>query len=124
MRSELDGLRFRLYWLPEKDLWPPRSPFRGLKSLFSSLVAVAALCELAYLAFGRHGRFWLLGAAVIGPSLIYMVTHVDPRYRYPTFGLCTLMGIDFLGSLLLLIAKRVSGWILLSRPEGRTNKRA
>jgi hypothetical protein len=117
----LTMLRFRLYWFPTTDLWyPGGAPSRGLKATIIGsaglkatiigLISAAALLHLAYLAVARHDRAWLLTAAVVGPSLIYMVTHVSLRYRYLTFGLCTLLAFDFLGSVWCSIARRMEGW--------------
>lgn len=34
-------------------------------------------------------------AALFGPSLIYMITHINARYSYPVFELCVLLTADF-----------------------------
>jgi len=93
---QLTLTRFRLYWFPSADMWPPESSANRLKSTLNSFFGAAALLGLARLAVAGHPRAWLLAAAAIGPSLIYMVTHVDTRYRYPTFGLCVLLSFDLL----------------------------
>jgi hypothetical protein len=111
---KLTTLRFRLYWFPTVDSWSSKSSARGFKSMVFSFIGAAALLNLAYLAVTKHPRSWLLAAAVIGPSLIYMATHVDPRYRYPTFGLCTLLAFDLVASARCIIAGR------LKRPMGTT----
>jgi hypothetical protein len=91
--------RFRLFWFPPSRLWVSSSRGRGLKAASFSLIALLALLELARLARARHDRAWLLAAAVSGPSIVYLLTHVDPRYRYPVFALTTLLALDFVLSL-------------------------
>jgi hypothetical protein len=88
--------RFRLFWFPTKDAWPRSSAKSLYKSLIFSLIGLWMFGELFELLLFRHPTRWLLAAAVIGPSLIYMVTHADPRYRYPVFGLSTLLACSFL----------------------------
>jgi hypothetical protein len=92
---ELTLARFRYFWFPPEDEWPRSSNLRLYKSLFFSLIGLWMFGELMVLILSRHPRAWLLAAVVIGPSLIYMVTHADPRYRYPIFGLSTLLACNF-----------------------------
>jgi hypothetical protein len=88
--------RFRLFWLPSADLWAAQTSVVKLKAGLMDFISIAALLDLIWLVNSKNKRAWLFGAALIGPSLIYMVTHVDPRYRYPTFALSTLLAVDFL----------------------------
>ncbi len=108
--------RFRLFWFPPTTMWDEGSSAGRFKSIAISLVGAGALLNLMYLALTKHPRAWLLGAAAIGPSLIYMVTHVDLRYRYPTFGLCMLLSFDLLASVLCSIAGRLRRAIGFGQP--------
>jgi len=90
--------RTRHYWFPKSDMWSPRTTARHLKSLIYGLVGAGALLNLVYLAATKHDRTWLFAAALIGPSLVYLMTHIHPRYCYPTFGICTLLAFDLLES--------------------------
>ncbi|HKX27553.1 MAG TPA: hypothetical protein VJ302_07670 [Blastocatellia bacterium] len=92
---ELTLARFRFFWFPPEDEWPRSSNLRLYKSLFFSLIGLWMFGELTVLILSRHPRAWLLACFVIGPSLIYMVTHADPRYRYPVFGLSALLACHF-----------------------------
>ncbi len=87
--------RIRLFWFPSSDLWSPSSPGRVLKSLAFSITAAAAWGNLIRLMLMRNPYRWLWLSALIGPSLSYAITHVDPRYRYPIFGLTILLACDF-----------------------------
>lgn len=102
--AALTVARFRLYWFPPPDLWSPSSPGRWLKSGFGTVTGLASLCALIVLAVSRHTSAGILAGAVLGPSLPYLVTHVDPRYRYPVYGLTTLLAVDLL---LRLLGRRV-----------------
>jgi hypothetical protein len=93
---ELTLNRFRLFWFTPKDAWTRTSPYRGLKSLIFCLIALWMFGELIELYLFQHPYKWLLVFAALGPSIIYIITHSDPRYRYPIFGLSTLLAFNFL----------------------------
>jgi hypothetical protein len=92
---ELSLRRFRLFWFPTVDLWSTTSAGRGFKAAVFSVIGVLALAELVWLLVNRHRHAALLFCAALGPSIPYIVTHVDPRYRYPVFGLTTLLAACF-----------------------------
>jgi len=87
--------RFRLFWFPPPDEWAPSSSARLFKSLLFCLIGVGMFCELFRLGALRHSTRWLLAAAVFGPTITYMITHVDPKFRYPIFGMSTLLACNF-----------------------------
>jgi len=101
---ELTGRRFRLFWFPPADMWAPSSPGRDLKVVVFSLIGFAALIDLVYLIVILHDRALLLIGTVIGSSLIYMLTHVDLRYRYPVFSLTSLLAFH----LVWCVSKKVT----------------
>jgi hypothetical protein len=84
--------RFRLFWFPPADLWDGTTPrIDQLKALCFSLFALGMFGEMIFLICKRHASRWLWPAVVLGPSLVYLVTHVDARYRYPVFTLSALL---------------------------------
>jgi len=87
----LTAHRFQYYWFPGPDMWSPNAPGRLFKACAYCLIGCGTLAALTYMFCAGHPYRWLVAAAVIGPSLVYMVTHVDPRYRQPTFGLSVLL---------------------------------
>lgn len=92
---ELTLIRLRLFWFPDWDTFAsgPIAPFRvGIAWLLNA----GALANLAYSIFTGRRHAWLLAASLIGPSLVYVVTHVDERYRYPTYALSALLAFDLL----------------------------
>jgi hypothetical protein len=103
----LTGRRFCLFWFPPPELWGQDSPGRNAKAAVFTLIGFGALAALVGLVLLGNRRSWLLAGAVIGPSLIYLVTHVDTRYRYPIFALTTLLSAHLLFSVLSPVAKRL-----------------
>jgi hypothetical protein len=91
--------RFRHFWFPSTALWAEGSTMRGLKSVIMSVIGIAALLGLIRLLVVRQDQSWLIAAAMLGPSLIYMITHVDVRYRYPISGLSTLVAVSLADAL-------------------------
>jgi hypothetical protein len=66
-----------------------------LKAFVYNLFALGMFAELACLFATRHPFRYLWLGALLGPSLIYLVTHVDGRYRYPVFALSALACCSF-----------------------------
>jgi hypothetical protein len=87
--------RVRLFWFPPPDLWTNSRPVCLLKTVFYNVFALCMFAELLFLFVTRHSTRFLWLGAVLGPSLIYLVTHVDARYRYPVFALSALLGCSF-----------------------------
>ena len=85
--------RFRLYWVSSPELWSARDGIRAFKAVVFGSIGLAALLALAGTFFVRHRYRWLLLAALLGASSVYMVTFVDPRYRYPTFGVSAMLAM-------------------------------
>jgi hypothetical protein len=56
--------------------------------------ALLAFAGLVWMVVRRQRYAWILVSAVIGPSVLYVITHVDPRHRYVVFGLTTLVAAD------------------------------
>jgi hypothetical protein len=99
--------RFRLFWFPPTDLWDATAPrINVLKAVCYSLFAFGMFGEMVFLIFSRHAGRWLWPAAVLGPTLAYLVTHVDARYRYPVFALSALLCCGFA----LRIVRRLGAW--------------
>lgn len=94
---EFIGLCFRrlqIFWFPPEDMWDPCTGWRRLRPWFFSLVSVGAIAGLLRLFWIRHPYRWLLFGSLVGPTLAYLITHVDMRYRYPIIGLSVLLGCD------------------------------
>jgi hypothetical protein len=87
--------RFRWYWFPSSSMWPTWAPFREATALSYWPFGLGCLLGVASLVRQRHPHRWFVVAAVFGPSLAYMVTHVDPRYRYPTLALSALIACHY-----------------------------
>ena len=83
--------RCLLYWFPPAELWGTVTPVAIFKSVIIRVITATAVFSLGWLLYSGHDRAWLITAALIGPSLPYMVTHVDIRYRYPITALSMLL---------------------------------
>jgi len=55
------------------------------------------------LFLNRHPQRWPLTLALLAPSLVYLVTHVNVRYRYSSLWLMALIGGYAITSLLARI---------------------
>ncbi len=97
--AALTAHRFRLFWLPPADMWAPVTPLAGLRSLLLMATALGAFAGALWLAVAGNSYRWLLLSALIGPSLIYYIVHVNFRYRYPIWALSVLLCCQFLGML-------------------------
>jgi hypothetical protein len=87
--------RFRLFWFPPPDVWTNSRSVCLLKAVFYNAFALCMFAEIIFLFVTRHATRFLWLGAVLGPSLVYLVTHVDARYRYPVFALSALLGCSF-----------------------------
>jgi hypothetical protein len=88
----LTARRWLTYWLPLAASAAPLATAVILKDCAFTVVGSGSLVGLVWAFVAGHRYRWLFLATLAGPSLIYMVTHVDPRYRYSTFLLMVLMG--------------------------------
>jgi hypothetical protein len=88
--------RFLIYFAPPVSFWKPSDPLRHFKAIFLSLIAFAALVELGRLLYLKHSTGLLFASAIFGSSLIYFITHVEIRYRYPIFALLVLLTCNLL----------------------------
>jgi hypothetical protein len=83
-----------LFWgLPAK-LWSPAAVRPSNTALLEMAVRAAALLGLARLVARRRTEGAVLAAGLLGASLVYLVTHVDLRYRFPVQGLLCLLACD------------------------------
>jgi hypothetical protein len=86
--------RVRLFWLPPSDLWSPSTGARQLRAATQGLLTLGLLVGLTFAFVRRASARWLLLAAAVGPSLLYYVTHVNPRYSYPVLWVTALLCWD------------------------------
>ena len=101
----LTAQRARLFWLPSRSLWSPASPGASLKAVFAVSTAVLAFAGLLWMVGTGQRHAWILVSAVIGPSVLYAITHVDPRHRYVVYGLTTLVAADVCHRLAILLSR-------------------
>jgi hypothetical protein len=92
--------RVQIFWFPSADLWPPSTPAREMKAAIWSLTGLGTIVGLLLLLVRRHPHAVLLLSAAIGPSLVYLITHVDSRYRYPIFAVSLLLCFEAVHQLL------------------------
>jgi hypothetical protein len=99
----LTWMRFRLYWFPTfgEDVMLKRT-------LWFGALGIGSFAGILCLFWARHPYRWHYLFLLFGPSLVYMITHVNPRYRYPTLwvsALLTAYAVDAVGR---LIARRMT----------------
>jgi len=81
--AALCGKRFLLFWFPSQVMCAQARPLIG--TFIAAIFAGTAALSLAWLILTRHHYRWLLAAGLLGPSLVYLISHVLIRYRYPVF---------------------------------------
>jgi hypothetical protein len=91
--AHLTWLRFQYYWFP-----PPRPGIPVKRSLWFGLLSAGAFSGAFYLVWVRHPFRWHFLSLLLGPSLAYMVTHIDLRYRYPTLWVSAFLTAYVLGA--------------------------
>jgi hypothetical protein len=115
---ELTLARFRYFWFPPAAMFNASSPeVSALLEFKAVLVGLLSLGCFGWLAFaiwrGEPSR-WVWVVLVFAPSLSYMITHVDLRYRYPIFGftvlLCCHFVFEFLSPLAIRMFTLASRW--------------
>jgi hypothetical protein len=89
-------VRFTTFWFPSPDMWGLEGRARHFNGVVFPAVAALAFAALVMLIVIRHDYRWIFLGAVFGPTLIYMITHVDSRYRYTVFALTTLLACDLI----------------------------
>jgi hypothetical protein len=88
--------RFWFFWFPSENMWISAGVFNNLKSLILCIISIGAFCGLYRLELIKHPNSRLFIAAVFGTSILYMITHISVRYRYPILGLSVILSVDFL----------------------------
>jgi hypothetical protein len=84
--------RLAMYWFPPVRNWHPEDGARFLRSLSAWTISCACLAGIALLFWQLHRNRWPLLLVLIAPSLVYLVTHVNVRYRYSTVWTMALLG--------------------------------
>ncbi len=97
--------RAQLYFFPTPSLWPGGAAAKTAKALALSLLSLLACVSLLPLARDGLVRPAMLAAALVGPALPYLVSHIDARYRYPTHHLMLLLGAWFV---VTIVARRTA----------------
>ncbi len=98
--------RLSMYWFPPVKNWHPELGVRLPRSLAAWAISVGALVGIALLFFQRHSTRWPLLLVLVAPSLVYLVTHVNVRYRYSTVWTMALLGGYALTCLIDWLQKR------------------
>ena len=104
---QLTMYRFRNFWFPGRDIWPPDSSMRGLKSFVYTAFSVLAFLQLGWMSIKNGRQASLYAAVLFGPTISYMITHIDMRYRYPTIAICALLSCQFIVSVVRLSYTRL-----------------
>ena len=86
--------RFVLFWFPPENMWSPTISGRWIRALGFCAVGAGTWLGLGLLGWQRHPYFSLWLALIFGASFVYLISHVDPRYRYPLFGFSVLLSCE------------------------------
>lgn len=102
---ELTGRRLVLYWFAPGHVFEPGTSLIPIRTILFSLTTLFCLVGLIYLMRQSHPSTGLLISAIAGGSLVYFLTHIDMRYRYPVFGLSVLVGCNWIFAMKARILK-------------------
>jgi hypothetical protein len=87
--------RFLTFWFPPVDAWAATTTHPEARSALLLVTALGAFAGVFWLALAGSPYRWLVISALIGPSLIYYLIHVNFRYRYLIWGLSVLLACYF-----------------------------
>lgn len=89
---ELCGTRLRRFWIGLDPFGEPRDWMGWIEWVVGLVTGLAALAALV-LWRGAPGSGWLVRGVLLLFPLVYVVTHVLSRYRYPIDGVVVLAGM-------------------------------
>jgi len=84
--------RLYIYWFPPMSNWNPALKAKWPRSLAAWTLSVGCLIGLVMLFRKRQANRWPLTLMLFAPSVVYLVTHVNVRYRYSTVWTMALLG--------------------------------
>jgi hypothetical protein len=91
----LTGRRIWLFWFSFDESWYRPDGRLRLQGRSQGLIGLGLFLELLRLVRKRHPAGLLLACTIVAMGLPYFVTHVEPRYRLPIFGVSVLAACDF-----------------------------
>jgi hypothetical protein len=89
--ARLTVQRLVFYWFPPVSHWNPALSARWMRSLLAWGLSIVSLAGLFLLFLRKHSQRWTLTLALFAPSLVYMFTHVNVRYRYASVWMMALL---------------------------------
>lgn len=99
--AELTVRRFGMFWFPGRPMFYTFTLMTIVKMTFFGAISALMFLGLARLIRLRHSAAGLLLATLVGATFIYMITHVELRYRLPVHALSSLLAVDFAWALVL-----------------------
>lgn len=112
----LTASRAGRYWFPPLSSWHPKDGAHLARSAAAWCISGFCLIGLALVFGQRDKNRWVILIVLLAPSLIYLVTHVNVRYRYTTVWTMALLAGHAVSSLWALCAS--------ARLVGRTGSEA
>jgi hypothetical protein len=91
---ELTGTRFRMFWFPGREMFNNASLSTTIKIIGFGAISALMFFTLIRMALYRHAAAGLLTAALFGSTFIYLITHVELRYRLPVHALSGLLAAE------------------------------
>ncbi len=91
---ELTGQRFRMFWFPGPEMFGKASLSTTIKIIGYGTISALMFLTLLRLALMRNSAAGLLAAALFGATFIYMITHIELRYRLPVHAISGLLAAE------------------------------
>jgi hypothetical protein len=92
--AELTAQRFRMFWFPGREMFNKSSLSTTVKIISFGVISALMFLSLLRLAWTRNRSFALLAASLFGATFIYLITHVELRYRLPIHAVTALLAAD------------------------------
>jgi hypothetical protein len=100
---KLTGSRLLHYYFPPASYWSPEWSIRPLRAAAAWGISLLGLCGLVLVFTSKLPNRWPLLLVLVAPTLVYLVTHVNMRYRYGSMWILALLA----GHALSLLTERV-----------------
>lgn len=92
---QLTAARIKMFWFPGTEMYGTSKLLNAIKGGILTAMTILAFFGLGLLLRRGQQNGWLIAAFIAAPAAIYMITHVELRYRLPINALLALLAAEF-----------------------------